>query len=142
MTNSIQRRVTEGKCLDDLATLMLKIESYGISLDGPESDVVDFMADMDDGVYFRFRPHKPAIRTWMRENRYHIDDKLRDECIDFIVMFEVACRVWNPREYPLIFFHVGANILKELPPGYPDVPKIGLVRQMRKIIHGWRSLGI
>lgn len=142
ISDSTLQRADQGKCLDDLARLMLQIEKYGISRDGPESDAIEIMADIHRGLYFPFAQHHPAIRAWARDNRYHIDDKLRDECLDYIVLFETVCMVWDPREYEVIFFNLAANILKELPPGYPDIPKMGLVRRLRNVMRNWRSLGL
>ena len=121
---------------------MLQVEKLGISRKGPESNATYILGEIHRSLYFPFAEHRSAVSSWARANRYHIDDKLRDECLDYMVMFELAVIVWDPRDYHVCFFNLAANILKELPPGYPDIPKMGLVRSLRKIIRNWRSLGL
>ncbi len=142
IADSTLQRVADSKCLDDLARLIQRLDSFGLSREGTDSDVIEIMDSIQEGRYFPFAGFRADINKWARQNRHHIDEQLPDECLDYIVLFETAVLVWEPSDYPALFFHVAARILDRLPEPMPDVPKVALFRKLRRVIREWRSLGL
>lgn len=142
LSNSALEPVNQEDGHESLSRLLIQCEADGISRECPESNAIDIVGEIHKGAYFRVSEHNGAIKRWANKNRHLIDDKLHDEMLDFIVLFENCCIAWNPHDYHSIFFNLASNILDRLPEGYPDVPKMALVRRLRNIIIGWRKTGL